>query len=573
MDLEKINQYKEQQQEKAEKTELLSTIKSSNGMLAKTILATDKKVKKVKVLNDLAKPQDIQNVVNAVNKLGQDLNFKDYKIIINALNSVSKALAKLPTEYPQFPDITIPEQRKDIKVTNLDQLKEYFNEVVEAVNGLQTSLKLGPKIEVKPADVIVQEKEVDLSPLKDITKGLDSVAKAVKAIKTPKQDNTELLQGLEAVKNSINGLVFPTANYVLPFKDVNGKATQVQLDSNGNLPITSTSGGGDGAIVDGVSSSIKATVKDLTNSNPLTVAITDANGDQITTFGGGVQYTEGDLDLTPTGTAMMFQRDTGTGETVIISDSNPLPVNDVNQQINALTDAELRATPVPVSGTITANAGTGNFNVNVQDGTGTDITSTGGALDINISSSDVSLGGGTQYTEGDVDASITGTALMMEGAGNALVAAQGTAADGLLVNLGTNNDVTVTGTVTANLAAGTNNIGDVDVLTLPVAYNAGTTSATTVRTVEATAATSTLSNVAGSASSVTLIAANTARKKVVMYNDSTADCYVKYGSTASSTSFTWLMAAGSHIEETEYNGIITGIWTSATGNMRVSEIS
>lgn len=46
-------------------------------------------------------------------------------------------------------------------------------------------------------------------------------------------------------------------------------------------------------------------------------------------------------------------------------------------------------------------------------------------------------------------------------------------ADGLLVNLGTNNDVTVTGTVTANLAAGTNNIGDVDVLSLP-AIPAGT---------------------------------------------------------------------------------------------------
>lgn len=59
-----------------------------------------------------------------------------------------------------------------------------------------------------------------------------------------------------------------------------------------------------------------------------------------------------------------------------------------------------------------------------------------------------SFGGGVQYTEGDTDASITGTAMMMEGAANALVPVQGTAADGLLVNLGTNNDVTVTGTVT-----------------------------------------------------------------------------------------------------------------------------
>jgi hypothetical protein len=49
----------------------------------------------------------------------------------------------------------------------------------------------------------------------------------------------------------------------------------------------------------------------------------------------------------------------------------------------------------------------------------------------------------------------------------------GNATDGQLVNLGANNDVTVTGTVTANLAAGTNNIGDVDVLSLP-ALPAGT---------------------------------------------------------------------------------------------------
>lgn len=51
-------------------------------------------------------------------------------------------------------------------------------------------------------------------------------------------------------------------------------------------------------------------------------------------------------------------------------------------------------------------------------------------------------GGGSQYTEGDTDATLTGTVMLMEGAGDAVVPAQGTAADGLLVNLGSNNDVT-----------------------------------------------------------------------------------------------------------------------------------
>lgn len=81
-------------------------------------------------------------------------------------------------------------------------------------------------------------------------------------------------------------------------------------------------------------------------------------------------------------------------------------------------------------------------------------TESGGkrAVDVNIAASDVALGGGTQYTEGDTDATITGTAMLMEGAGNALVPVQGNATDGVLVNLGANNDIS--GTVTAN--AGTN---------------------------------------------------------------------------------------------------------------------
>ena len=47
----------------------------------------------------------------------------------------------------------------------------------------------------------------------------------------------------------------------------------------------------------------------------------------------------------------------------------------------------------------------------------------------------------------------------------------GTSTTPLVVDLGTNNDVTVTGTITANLAAGTNNIGDVDILSIAAGDN------------------------------------------------------------------------------------------------------
>lgn len=99
--------------------------------------------------------------------------------------------------------------------------------------------------------------------------------------------------------------------------------------------------------------------------------------------------------------------------------------------------------------------------------------------------------------------------------GTNYVRQRGDATDGTLVNLGANNDVTVTsGAITetnsasiktavetidnaisgsemqvdvvAALPAGTNNIGDVDVATLPVAFDTGTRSATTQRVTIAT---------------------------------------------------------------------------------------
>lgn len=85
----------------------------------------------------------------------------------------------------------------------------------------------------------------------------------------------------------------------------------------------------------------------------------------------------------------------------------------------------------------------------------------------------------------------------------------------------------------------------------------------------------TCTTVAGSASSVQLLAANKGRKYFAIYNDSNAVLYVKFGSTASTSSFTVYMAANSFYEskfEEPYNGRIDGIWASATGNARVTEV-
>lgn len=109
----------------------------------------------------------------------------------------------------------------------------------------------------------------------------------------------------------------------------------------------------------------------------------------------------------------------------------------------------------------------------------------------------------------------------------------------------------------AAIAAGNNNIGDVDVATLP------------------SSSTATLTNVASSATNVTLIASNAVRKGLLIFNDSTAVLYVKFGTTASATSYTVQIAAGGYWEmpaDCVYTGRVDGIWASANGNARITEL-
>jgi len=89
------------------------------------------------------------------------------------------------------------------------------------------------------------------------------------------------------------------------------------------------------------------------------------------------------------------------------------------------------------------------------------------------------------------------------------------------------------------------------------------------------AASSTGSNVASSASNVTLLAANAARLNAVIVNDSTSVLYVKFGATASASSYTYRLPSYGILElpVPVYQGIIDGIWVSANGNARVTELA
>jgi len=91
--------------------------------------------------------------------------------------------------------------------------------------------------------------------------------------------------------------------------------------------------------------------------------------------------------------------------------------------------------------------------------------------------------------------------------------------------------------------------------------------------------TATLANVAASASSVTLAAANSSRKELVIVNESAYALFIKFGSGASSTSYTHQLAGSPGgfpyseliLSQPLYTGIVTGVWQLASGNARVTE--
>jgi hypothetical protein len=204
---------------------------------------------------------------------------------------------------------------------------------------------------------------------------------------------------------------------------------------------------------------------------------------------------------------------------------------------------------------------------------------------------DITAGSGTKISTEEIT-TLNGGAVTAQHVQRVAVAARtadstvidlpATTADGLLVNLGSNNDVTIaslplpSGAATAakQPALGTAGTPSADVISIQ-----GVASGMVVPTKEARASTPSQSSVAGSASSVTLLAANSNRLGATISNDSSAILYVKLGATASTSSFTAILAGngsgiGGYFEVPYgYTGVIDGIWASATGNARITELT
>jgi len=328
------------------------------------------------------------------------------------------------------------------------------------------------------------------------------------------------------------------------------------------------------------------------NRQLLDVAIYDASGTQVTSFGGGssgggVQYDDGDARGTATGTLMMIDDGTGQIRSASGNIEGRLNVNaDIADPITISTASGLALDSTMVNGQVLVQIWDGGINPIVIKDAGTPADGTEAALVVALSPNNtVGVSAASLPLPTGAATAAKQPALGTAGTPSAdVITVQGATTGTALKVDGSAVTQPVSGTVTATVrggAKGSTTAADLtssasganhqalDVIIYDTAGNPITSFGGSAGNTTAA-----LSNVAASITSVTLLASNTGRKGGTIWNDSTALLYVKLGSTAAATSCTIKMAADSYYEiPFNYSGIITGIWASATGSARVTEVT
>ena len=367
-----------------------------------------------------------------------------------------------------------------------------------------------------------------------------------------------------------------------------------------------------------------ATVRELGANDAMNVAIVDGAGNQITSFGGGTQYTE-DAAAAPDpvgGALIARRRDTLSTETTTDGDNTALNSTGKGELYVKHVDA------VPITdngGSLTVdNAGT--FAVQDSEKVADNAAFTDGTTKVQPAGFVFDEVAGTALTENDAAAArvdskraqvlviedettrgrrvtvtaanalkIDGSAVTQPVSAASLPLPAGAATETTLGTRLSESDFdtkvgalteTAPGTDTASSGVNGRLQRIAQRLTSLIAlipsaltgsgnFKAALVEATaTLTTKETRSATPAQSSVAGSATNVTLLASNANRLGATIYNDSTAVLYLKLGATASTTSFTQKMQPDGYYEVPfGYTGIIDGLWASATGNARITELT
>lgn len=227
-----LEQYK---QRTAQLNALESTMVQAFNALIKFMDGKTTKTEVVNQLKSISTP-DVDKVVQAVLKLDKDIlsNKLDLKPVTDALNGMKRELGLIPKSHPKQ-----VEQREDVKVTNLDEIKLDTSDVVSAIKGL--------KLDVKAP--IINEKDVDLTPLKNVMLDLLKAVNAQKPVvipefpKIPETDLSKVEKKLDESNKHLKAIVDKPVGggggggNGSPYVDSTGKMVYVEVTPAGKIPV------------------------------------------------------------------------------------------------------------------------------------------------------------------------------------------------------------------------------------------------------------------------------------------------------------------------------------------------
>lgn len=201
----------------------------------------DNKTTKTEVVNQLKsiKTPDVENVVKAVEKLDSSIKNSqiDLSPIKDGLSALEQQLKLIPKEHAEA-----PEQREDVRVTNLSEID--LKPLEKAIKAL--------KLEPTKVDVAAPNVNVDAPDLKPLQDSMLNVIKAVKGIEIPKTDLSTVEKKLDTANKhleeitKIRGGGGGGGGNGTPYVDAAGKPINVELETDGSVPVTVVAGGSAG---------------------------------------------------------------------------------------------------------------------------------------------------------------------------------------------------------------------------------------------------------------------------------------------------------------------------------------
>lgn len=231
------------------------------------------------VNSDLAKSQDVNQAVEAINKLNLT-TFMQNEGLPQLASNLSDLSAKTQILQDKFENEGLKKMSDELGlvVKKLDQVSKVLSrtevsvdsklqKTIDSLSKSINAIDFKPSVNVSAAPTKVITTPIDFKP---ILEALSNVESAIKdsAIPGVEIDMSMVTTGLSNVQQAIQALRFPVPNYVLPFRNQAGKAAQVQLSATGGIPVVNPdgttitgggAGGGPATIADGADAAEGAT--------------------------------------------------------------------------------------------------------------------------------------------------------------------------------------------------------------------------------------------------------------------------------------------------------------------------